>query len=464
MNMKTAYRYTVRFLMAIMGFSLIVAFPCCTSDKEKDGREDASVMEKPEKEAELDDVHNSDCMNTRSGSLPWETIVMKRDGDIVCCELQNYVANCGLRGFDINMEIAKANGAPDTVLIDVKPEIEAGGKDCMCRYTAYFTLRDLTLDKFYMKCWWYEGMVTLRDTDSLSFVNTLETAVIDGIEYELRHTTHQAIVQHVKTVEGELRIPAELSYRGETYTVISMHIDAFDDCESLTKITIPATMRQLDVADSDADNWNPFRACKSLKAIEVEEGNRWFSSSDGVLFNSNQTKLYSYPASSACTSYIVPESVTTICAYAFSYTRNLTTLSFPNTVTEFGYEPFKHSLSLEHIILPAHLTTIDDYFFRGCTGLKDFVVPAGIERIGFLSFEGCTSLETIDIPESVTSLDIAVFLGCAPKTIIIRGRLNDDCFSRNIFGGMAQTATLYVPATDMERFAKIYHGPISPLD
>lgn len=166
-------------------------------------------------------------------------------------------------------------------------------------------------------------------------------------------------------MEGELRIPAELSYRGETYTVISMHIDAFDDCESLTKITIPATMRQLDVADSDTDNWNPFRACKSLKAIEVEEGNRWFSSSDGVLFNSNQTKLYSYPASSACTSYIVPESVTSICANAFSYTRNLTTLSFPNTVTEFGYEPFKHSLSLEHIILPAHLTAIDDYFFRG---------------------------------------------------------------------------------------------------
>ena len=82
--------------------------------------------------AEVSNVRNSGCMNEpRAEGLPDKVLVMKKDGDIITCELQGYYTNCAAEYFDIQTEYAKGKGAPDSLFVDVSPVIPSEA-DCTC--------------------------------------------------------------------------------------------------------------------------------------------------------------------------------------------------------------------------------------------------------------------------------------------------------------------------------------------
>ena len=60
-----------------------------------------------------------------------------------------------------------------------------------------------------------------------------------------------------------------------------------------------------------------FYWCTALTSIDVENANANYSSIDGVLFDKEKTILIWYPAKKTNSSYVVPNSVTTIGDYAF---------------------------------------------------------------------------------------------------------------------------------------------------
>ena len=111
-------------------------------------------------------------------------------------------------------------------------------------------------------------------------------------------------------------------------SVTSIGDDAFNNCTSLTSITIGNSVTS--IGDYAFDN------CTSLTSINVEEGNTNYSSQDGVLFNKDKTKLIRYPIGNTRTSYIIPNSVTSIGESAFYECKDLTDIYYDGTKSQWN--------------------------------------------------------------------------------------------------------------------------------
>lgn len=137
----------------------------------------------------------------------------------------------------------------------------------------------------------------------------------------------------------------------------------FAYCSNLTSITVPSSITNI---GSQA-----FYSCKTLAAITVDPLNSAYSSVDGVLFNSNQTMLITFPAGKGG-AYTPPNSVTTFGPYAFASSGNLTNVVIPDSVID-----------------------IANYAFAQCVGLTSVTIPASVANIGWGIFSSCSNLTKI---------------------------------------------------------------------
>ena len=90
----------------------------------------------------------------------------------------------------------------------------------------------------------------------------------------------------------------------------------------------------------------------------------------------------------------------TRCVYGFSDSE-LKEIELPNTITAIRDFAFSYVSSLEKIRIPQSVTRIDAYAFLGCTSLSSVELNEGLEILGSFAFNGCTKLERISIPEDV---------------------------------------------------------------
>lgn len=102
----------------------------------------------------------------------------------------------------------------------------------------------------------------------------------------------------------------------------------------MEEFTVPASVMGAEVTSCYLWHTTP-----NLLRINVDPESRHFSSVDGVLFNKDQTTLVSFPTARAG-SYIVPETVTSIKADAFSQCGGLTSVTVPDSVTSIGIYAF----------------------------------------------------------------------------------------------------------------------------
>ncbi|MBP0958473.1 MAG: leucine-rich repeat domain-containing protein [Oscillospiraceae bacterium] len=203
------------------------------------------------------------------------------------------------------------------------------------------------------------------------------------------------------TAPLSLAIPEKID--GKDVTAIGDY--AFSQCTSLESITIP------DGVTSIGDN--AFYECSSLESILVDEDNNNYSSEDGVLFDKNKTTLIKYPANKSGDSYVIPNGVVTIEAYAFVGCRNLTGITIPDGVISIGDDAFVGCRNLTSITIPDGVISIGDNAFWNCPSLTSITIPDSVESIGENAFFLCTSLESITIPDSVTSIGGCAFEGCS---------------------------------------------------
>ena len=146
-------------------------------------------------------------------------------------------------------------------------------------------------------------------------------------------------------------------------------IGAFNECSSLTSVTIPASVSSIgDYA---------FQHCSSLSSINI------------------------------------PNSVTSIGKAAFSCCTNLTSINIPDGVTSISDNFFDYCSSLTSIVIPDSVTSIGDYAFQECTSLTSINVPDNVTSVGYYAFSGCTNLSSISIPNRVTSIRSYTFSGCS---------------------------------------------------
>ena len=233
-------------------------------------------------------------------------------------------------------------------------------------------------------------------------------------------------------VSGDIIIPSSVPYNGSQYTVTVIGSFAFSYCTSLTSITLPSTLtaiyshafenckslteifipKRVNHIDS-----NSFINCMSLTAINVDMGNDNYVSINGVLFSKDMTILIEFPGGKSG-DYIIPAGVKSIEEEAFSYCKNLTSISLPDGITSIGMSAFSDCTNLTSISLPEGLTSIEAGVFSHCTNLTSVSLPESITEINFFAFRECTNLSSINIPENITLIGGLAFDGCYSITEI----------------------------------------------
>ena len=211
---------------------------------------------------------------------------------------------------------------------------------------------------------------------------------------------------------------------------------AFGDCTGLTSITIPGSVTSV--------YGSAFYGCSGLTDIAVNENNNDYSSVAGVLFDRDKTELIAYPAGKADTSYIIPDSVTSIGELAFYRCTDLKRIIIPSSVTSIGDSAFHGCVGLTSITLPDSVTSIGEYVFYGCTGLTGITIPDSVTSIGCSAFEDCIGLTSITIPDSVTGIDRKAFLGCAGLTSVTLGS-NVTNIGEYAFYGCTDLTSITIP-------------------
>ena len=100
-------------------------------------------------------------------------------------------------------------------------------------------------------------------------------------------------------------------------------------------------------------------------------------------YSSSNKKLYIN--NKLATSITIPNGVTSIGNYAFSYCSGLTSVTIPNSVTSIGSYAFNGCTGLTRVTIPGSVTSIDDYAFWDCTGLTSITFKGTIEQWNAIS-------------------------------------------------------------------------------
>ena len=223
---------------------------------------------------------------------------------------------------------------------------------------------------------------------------------------------------------------------------------AFFCCNSLQQLLIPANVSYIGTL--------AFEACGSLKEILVDERNAAYSSLDGVLFNADKTEVIFCPSTRAGT-YVIPDSVMSIGAYAFAHCGELTDITFPDRLARIGDHAFSGCASLTRLTIPSGVTQIGKSAFEACGSLTGiwvtdgnsnyssdkhgvlfnydktelvrcpaaisgtYEIPNGVTTLDSFAFEGCKLLTGVSIPDGVVRIGESAFAYCKGLTSITIG-------------------------------------------
>ena len=126
------------------------------------------------------------------------------------------------------------------------------------------------------------------------------------------------------------------------------------------------------------------------------------------------------------TSLTIPNSVTEMGKYVFSYCKGLTSpsLSIGQNVKNIGYYAFSYCEGLTTIELPESVTKIENGAFAFCSGLTTVVIADNVEQIGVDAFRNCSSLKDLTIGEGVTSIGSGAFSECNALTSVTWNAVN----------------------------------------
>ncbi len=177
---------------------------------------------------------------------------------------------------------------------------------------------------------------------------------------------------------------------------------------SLTSITINANCK---IVGSSA-----FSNCHSLTSIKVSDGNIYYESINGNLYSKDGKTLVQYAKGKTEKIFTIPNSVTSIGAYAFNRCDSLQAIVIPDNVTSIGDYAFFLCDSLEVIEISNNVTSIGDYAFFSCSSLTSVTIPNSVKKIGEYAFRACSSLTSITIPNSVINIGSWLFAYCSSLT------------------------------------------------
>ena len=236
-------------------------------------------------------------------------------------------------------------------------------------------------------------------------------------------------------------------------SVTSIEEFAFLECKNLTSIFIPSSVT--DIGE------RAFDSCVSLESIVVEPSNPVYDSRNNcnaIIETATNTLI------AGCKNTIIPDGVTSIGVGAFSYCKNLVSITIPSSVTSIGFWAFGWCDKLASITIPDSVTTVGDcaflmnpwldnlpagpiYINTVLYGYKgempqntQITVRQGTLRISSSAFSQCKNLISVTIPNSVTSIGHDAFEDCNLESIVVEPG-NPVYDSRNNCNAIIETET-----------------------
>lgn len=281
-------------------------------------------------------------------------------------------------------------------------------------------------------------------------VNAQSVFEVDGLCYKVLTEADEATTFGTAEVvprengfyEGTVNIPNGVkSSKGQyadTYKVVAIAEKAFQNCMSLEKVTVPASVESI--------GQNAFAGCVSLETVIFAKGN--LRTMGREVFKDSGIKHIE-----------IPEGITDLPWIAFFGCKNLTDVVLPTTLRTIGCSAFAQCTSLrevklpdglreimlgcfwgsgiEKIKLPSMITIVPNTFCQGCSNLKEVELSPNTMKIESNAFMGCTSLEKILLPEKLKTIEGMAFCQCKsldnivlPENLLLIGTgAFDECSS-----------------------------------
>ena len=295
-------------------------------------------------------------------------------------------------------------------------------------------------------------------------------------------------VFHANLSNTSVIIPETVTYEGTTYSVTSIGHHAFNNCTSLTSITIPNSVTSIGDGAFDGcsalisvtipnsvtsiERWAfygcsaltsviipnsvtsigdyAFSGCDNLTSMVVENGNTTYDSRENcnaIIETATNTLI------AGCQNTIIPNSVTSIGDGAFECCSALTSVTIPNSVTSIGQGAFYKCSSLTSVTIGNSVTSIGDAAFGGCRSLTSVTIPNSVTSIGERAFIQCSNLTSVTIPNSVASIGEWAFAYCSNLKTVICEAIEVPELGDYVFEDMPLSeATLYVPAQSLDDY------------
>ena len=229
---------------------------------------------------------------------------------------------------------------------------------------------------------------------------------------------------------------------GDSVTIIGEWV--FSECTSLTSINIPDSVTTIEKgAFCNCTNLQEFKgkfASEDGRGIIIDGVFESFAPAGLTEYNipNSVTEIgdYAFSWCESLTNVTIPDSVTMIGNYAFYGCSSLTSITIPDSVTTIGYHAFRDCSSLTSATIPDSVTEIGDFAFYHCEAITSVTLGQSVEYIGFKAFDDCISLTEITIPDSVHTIGVQAFCYCTGlssfkgkfasedgKCLIVDGRL-----------------------------------------
>lgn len=246
-----------------------------------------------------------------------------------------------------------------------------------------------------------DGMVCVptsmaeRTCDVLYYNGDSASVEVDGT------VTYRGIEFKVKNVNSYAFSNAQ-NIKDITLNVDTIGNYAIENCANLANVNLNAAVKSI--------GYGALINCPALESIVVDANNEVYDSRENcnAIIATNTNTLVA-----GCKSTVIPNSVISIGAQAFSGCSGLTNMTIPNSVKSIWGQAFENCTGLTSLTIPNSVDEIAYGAFMGCTGLTQVSIEEGESALSFLGSEvfASTPLDSVYIgrPISYSSSSYAPF-------------------------------------------------------